>query len=113
MPIAIYNTLTRRKEEFVPREPGKVGMYVCGVTPYAPAHLGHGRHAVAFDVVRRWFSYRGYEITYVMNVTDVEDKIISAAEREGRSWREIAEVYAASYWDELAALAVLPPSITP
>ncbi len=113
MPISIYNTLSRRKEEFVPREAGKVSMYVCGVTPYAPAHVGHGRSAVAMDAVRRWLSYRGYEVTYVMNVTDVEDKIIAASQREGRPWREVAEEYAASYWRELEELAVLPPTVTP
>ncbi len=113
MPIRIYNSLTRRKEEFASREAGKVGMYVCGVTPYAPAHVGHGRSAVTMDVVRRWLTYRGYEVTYVVNVTDVEDKIIAASQREGRSWREVAEGYAASYWGELEDLAVLPPTITP
>jgi cysteinyl-tRNA synthetase len=113
MPIRIYNTLSRRKEEFAPREAGKVSMYVCGVTPYAPAHVGHGRSAVAMDAVRRWLSYRGYEVTYVMNVTDIEDKIIAASQGEGRSWREVADEYAASYWRELEGLAVLAPTITP
>ncbi len=113
MPVRIYNTLTRTKEELVPREPGKVGMYVCGVTPYAPAHVGHGRHAVVFDVIRRWLMHRGYDVTYVMNITDVEDKIIAAAEQEGRSWREVADRYTASYWAELAELGVLPPTVAP
>ena len=113
MPISIYNTLTRRKEEFVPRDSGKVGMYVCGVTPYAPAHVGHGRFAVVFDVVRRWLTYRGYEVTYVMNVTDVEDKIFAASQQASLSWREVADHYAASYWTELDELAVRPPTITP
>ena len=113
MALKIYNTLTRRKEEFVPREPGKVSMYACGVTPYAPAHVGHGRSAVALDVVRRWLMYRGYEVTYVMNITDVEDKIIAAANQEGRSWREVADEYAASYWQETSELAVLPPTVAP
>ena len=113
MPIHIYNTLTRSKETFVPREPGKVGMYVCGVTPYAAAHVGHGRSAVAMDVVRRWLVYRGYEVTYVVNVTDVEDKIIAASQQEGRGWREVADEHAASYWGELEELAVLPPTVTP
>ena len=66
-------------------------MYVCGVTPYAPAHLGHGRSAVAFDIVRRWLTHRGFEVTYVYNITDVEDKIIAASHREGRGWKELAE----------------------
>jgi cysteinyl-tRNA synthetase len=113
MAIRIYNTLTRRKEEFKPREPGKVGMYVCGVTPYAPAHMGHARSAVVLDAVRRWLLYRGYEVTYVMNVTDIEDKIFAAAQREGRGWREVADEYTASYWKELDELAVLRPTVTP
>ncbi len=113
MAIQIYNTLARQKEEFVPREPGKVSMYVCGVTPYAPAHVGHGRSAVAFDVVRRWLTYRGYEVTYVMNVTDIEDKIIAAAHDEGREWREVADEHTETYLDELRALAALPPTAMP
>ena len=113
MAIVIYNTFTRQKEEFVPREAGKVSMYVCGVTPYAPAHVGHGRSAVAFDVVRRWLIYRGYEVRYVVNVTDVEDKIIAASQREGRDWQEVAERYTASYLDELRGLGVLPPTVMP
>ena len=113
MAIVIYNTFTRQKEEFVPREAGKVSMYVCGVTPYAPAHVGHGRSAVAFDVVRRWLIYRGYEVRYVVNVTDVEDKIIAVSQREGRDWQEVAERYTASYLDELRGLGVLPPTVMP
>jgi len=113
MPIRIYNTLGHRKEEFVPRDSGKVGMYVCGVTPYAAAHVGHGRFAVAFDVVRRWLTYRGYEVRYVMNVTDVEDKIIAASHEEGRSWREVADEYTASYLEELGELGVERPTIMP
>jgi cysteinyl-tRNA synthetase len=113
MPIRIYNTLTRRKEEFSPREAGKVSMYVCGVTPYAPPHIGHGRFAVAFDVVRRWLEYRGYEVTYVMNVTDIEDKIFAASQREERDWREVADEYNTSYLMDLADLSVLPPTAMP
>jgi cysteinyl-tRNA synthetase len=113
MPIRIYNTLTRRKEEFSPREAGKVSMYVCGVTPYAPPHIGHGRFAVAFDVVRRWLEYRGYEVTYVMNVTDIEDKIFAASQREERDWRDVAEQYNTSYLMDLADLSVLPPTVMP
>ena len=113
MALQIYNTLTRRKEEFAPREPGKVRMYVCGVTPYAPAHVGHGRSAVAFDVVRRWLAYRGYDVTYVYNITDVEDKIIAAAERTGRSWQEVAGSNTESYLEELKLLGVQPPTLMP
>ncbi len=113
MAIVIYNTLTRQKQEFTPREPGKVSMYVCGVTPYAPAHVGHGRSAVAFDVVRRWLTYRGYDVTYVYNITDVEDKIIAAAQREGMSWQEVADRNTESYLAELEQLGVQPPSYMP
>jgi cysteinyl-tRNA synthetase len=113
MAIQIYNTLTRAKEDFVPREPGKASMYVCGVTPYAPAHVGHGRSAVAFDVVRRWLAYRGYEVTYVYNITDIEDKIIAAAQREGVSWQEVTDRNTESYLAELAQLGVLPPTHMP
>jgi cysteinyl-tRNA synthetase len=111
--IHIYNTLTREKEEFAPREPGKATMYVCGVTPYAPAHVGHGRSAVVFDVVRRWLVRRGYCVTYVYNITDVEDKIIAAAQREGRGWKEVARQYTESYLEELDRLSVLPPTHMP
>ena len=113
MALTIYNTLTRRKEEFQPREPGKVGMYVCGVTPYAPAHVGHGRSAVVFDVVRRWLTHRGYQVTYVYNITDIEDKILAAASREGVTWKEVAQRHTESLLADLEALSVLPPSHLP
>jgi len=77
--MRIYNTYTRTKEEFVPVTAGKVGMYGCGVTPYKPSHLGHAMQAVIFDVIRRYFEYKGYKVTYVRNYTDIDDKIISAA----------------------------------
>src|SRR5574340_83844 len=113
MAINVYNVLTRQKEELIPRDPGKIAMYVCGVTPYAPAHIGHARSAVVFDVVRRWLLYRGFEVTYVYNITDVEDKIIAASQRERCSWREIADRYTASYLEELRQLAVLPATHMP
>ncbi len=113
MAIQIYNTLTRSKEKFVPRGRGKASMYVCGVTPYAPAHVGHGRSAVAFDIVRRWLEYRGYEVTYIYNITDVEDKIFAAAQREGIGWQDVVERNTGSYLEELAQLGVRPPSYLP
>jgi cysteinyl-tRNA synthetase len=113
MAINAYNTLTRQKEELIPRDPGKIGMYVCGVTPYAPAHIGHARSAVVFDVVRRWLIYRGFEVSYVYNITDVEDKIIAASQRERCSWREIADRYMTSYLGELRQLGVLPATHMP
>jgi len=113
MALRIHNTLSREKEEFQPREAGKVSMYVCGVTPYALAHVGHGRSAVVFDVVRRWLMHRGYEVTYVCNITDVEDRIIAATQREKVSWRELADRYTGTYLRQLDALSVVPPTHMP
>jgi cysteinyl-tRNA synthetase len=83
MPLKIYNTLTRKKEVFSPVENGKVKMYVCGMTVYSDAHIGHARTYFAFDVIRRYFEFKGYDVTYVQNITDVDDKIIAAANKEG------------------------------
>jgi cysteinyl-tRNA synthetase len=83
MVLKIYNSLTRKKEEFTPIEKGKVKMYVCGMTVYSDAHIGHSRTYFAFDVIRRYFEYKGYKVTYVQNITDVDDKIINAANKEG------------------------------
>ncbi len=83
MTIHIYNTLTRKKDPFTPIETGKVKMYVCGMTVYSDAHIGHARTYVAFDVIRRYFEYKGYKVFYVQNITDVDDKIIAAANKQG------------------------------
>jgi len=83
MVLKIYNSLTRKKEEFIPVEKGKVKMYVCGMTVYSDAHIGHARTYFAFDVIRRYLDYKGYVVTYVQNITDVDDKIIIAANKEG------------------------------
>jgi cysteinyl-tRNA synthetase len=82
MPLQIYNSLTREKEAFEPVEAGKVKMYVCGMTVYSDTHIGHARTYLAFDVIRRYFEYKGFQVTYVQNVTDVDDKIIAAANKE-------------------------------
>jgi len=82
MSMRIYNSITRQKEDFVPVESGKVKMYVCGMTVYSDAHIGHARTYFAFDVIRRYFEYKGYKVTYVQNITDVDDKIIAAANKE-------------------------------
>ena len=91
--MKIYNTLTRQKEEFVPVHPGKVGMYVCGPTVYNYIHIGNARPMIIFDTVRRYFEYKGYEVNYVSNFTDVDDKIIKKANEEGVTATEIAERY--------------------
>ena len=109
----IYNTLTRKKEVFAPLRPPRVTMYVCGITAYDEAHLGHARAAVVFDVLYRFLRHLGYEVIYVRNYTDIDDKIINRARREGRPWREIAEQYIREYREETAALGVLPPTHEP
>jgi cysteinyl-tRNA synthetase len=113
MALVVYNTLSRRKEPFAPLEAGRVGMYVCGPTVYDHPHLGHARAAVAFDVIRRSFEFLGYRVTYVRNVTDVDDKIIARAAEEARTPWEVAEEYTRSYDEAMGALGVRPPNITP
>ncbi|MHA2620348.1 MAG: cysteine--tRNA ligase [bacterium JZ-2024 1] len=111
--IQIYNTLTRQMEAFEPLEPGKVRMYVCGVTPYDYSHLGHMRPAVIFDVVRRYFMFRGYKVTYVVNFTDVDDKIIQRSREQGADPCAYAEPFITDYYEALGALNVLPADVYP
>ncbi len=93
MSLAVYNTMSRRKEEFQPREEGKVSMYVCGPTVYNYIHVGNARTYLVFDVIRRYLAYKGYEVLYVQNFTDVDDKIINRAREEGKAPEEIARYY--------------------
>src|SRR3712207_270572 len=113
MSLAIYNTLTRRKEPFETIEPGKVKLYVCGPTVYDKAHIGHGMSAIVFDVIRRYLEYRGYEVRHVQNFTDVDDKIINRANAEGRDPHELAEQYIAEFRDHLEALHIKPATTYP
>ena len=106
--MKLYNTMTQQKEEFVPIEPGKVKMYACGPTVYNFIHVGNARPTIMFDVLRRYFEYRGYEVTFVQNFTDVDDKIIKRANEEGISSAEVAEKYIAEYFTDAKALGVLP-----
>ena len=91
--MKIYNTLTRKKEVFTPIEEGKVKMYVCGPTVYDLAHLGHARCYITWDVLYRYLKFKGYDVTYCRNVTDVDDKILKKAETEGKTPDEIAQKY--------------------
>ena len=91
MALQIYNTYSRKKEVFKPIEPGKVRMYVCGPTVYADAHIGHAMSALVFDVIRRYLEHKGYEVYYVMNFTDIEDKIIARSRELGIPSRELTE----------------------
>lgn len=113
MALRIYNTLTRRKEEFVSLRPGKVGMYVCGVTVYDLCHIGHARSIVLFDVIYRYLMDRGYEVTYIRNFTDVDDKIINRANKLGEDWRALADRYIDEFYVDMDPLGVLHPTIEP
>lgn len=104
--MKIYNTLTQRKEEFIPIEKNKVRMYVCGPTVYNYIHIGNARPAIFFDTVRRYFEYKGYEVNYVTNFTDVDDKIIKRALEEGADAAEISERYIKEFWTDMEALNV-------
>ena len=95
--IKLYNTLTGKKEEFVPIKPGKVTMYACGVTVYDYSHLGHARGAVSFDLIQRYFRRKGFDVMYVRNFTDVDDKIIHRAKEEGITAAEVAQKYIEAY----------------
>ncbi|NWN91525.1 cysteine--tRNA ligase [Marinobacter adhaerens] len=111
--IRIYNTLTQQKETFKPIEPGKVRMYVCGMTVYDYCHLGHARVLVAFDVVTRYLRNRGYEVTYVRNITDIDDKILRRAEENGEPFTQLTERMIDAMHEDEARLGVLPPSAEP
>jgi cysteinyl-tRNA synthetase len=111
--MRVFNTLSRSKEEFTPREPGKVAMYVCGPTVYNFIHIGNARTFLSFDVIRRYLIHRGFEVTFVQNVTDVDDKIINRANEEGSSAAEIAEDYTAAFIEQMHELGIEDPTIRP
>ena len=113
MSLKIYNSLTKKKEEFIPLQEGKVKMYVCGVTVYDRCHIGHARAAIVFDIIFRFLRYRGYGVTYVRNYTDVDDKIIQRANQEGVSCQEIAQRYIQEYEEDMRALGVERPTHEP
>ena len=113
MSLRIYNSLTRQKEEFVPLTPGEVRMYVCGVTPYDLSHIGHGRSVLAFDVIRRYLTFRGYRVTFVQNFTDIEDKIIARAAQIGEPWRDLVDRYIDAYNKDMEWLGIAPPTEAP
>jgi len=123
MALKVYNTLTRQKEDFVPRRPGFVGIYVCGPTVYDHAHIGHAKGYVSFDVIVRYLRYLGYRVRYVQNITDVghltddadegEDKILQRAAREQVQPMELVETFMRSYFEDMDALNVMRPDISP
>jgi cysteinyl-tRNA synthetase len=104
MTIQIYNTLSRKKEEFIPLEAGKVKMYVCGPTVYNYIHIGNARPAIVFDTVRRYFQYRGYDVRYVSNFTDVDDKLIRVANEVGTDVPTIADRFIDAYFEDVTKM---------
>lgn len=111
--LRIHNSLTGRKEAFVPRVPGRVGMYVCGITVYDFCHVGHARFLVVFDVVRRYLRHSGYQVTYVRNITDIDDKIIRRAAENGEPISDLTERFVRAMHEDCAALAVESPDFEP
>ncbi len=111
--LKIYNTLTRQKEDFKPLTAGKVGMYVCGVTIYDYCHIGHGRTFVAFDIVARYLRYAGYDLTFVRNITDVDDKIIKRANENNESCDELTARFTQAMHDDFDALNISRPDFEP
>jgi cysteinyl-tRNA synthetase len=113
MTLRIYNTLTGKKEEFVPLQEKKVGLYVCGVTVYDLSHIGHARSTIVFDTVYRYLRYRGYEVTYVRNFTDIDDKIIKRANDEGVDYKSITEKYIHEFNVDMGSLGLERPTVAP
>lgn len=111
MPIVVTNTLTRNKEVLEPRDPGKISVYVCGPTVYNHIHVGNARSSIVYDVIRRYLRWRGYEVTYVQNYTDIDDRIITKAQEEGRDPADVAREYSLAFEDVMKALGIEPPDI--
>jgi len=113
MSLKVYNTLTAKEEEFVPLNPGEVKIYVCGVTVYDVNHVGHGRSLIVFDMIRRYLRYLGYNVTFVRNFTDVDDKIINRAKNECVPFTVIADRYIKSYYEDAENFKIEPADIEP
>src|SRR4029453_7929732 len=111
--LQLFDTAKGAVAPFEPREPGKVSMYVCGPTVYGPPHLGHGRFSLVFDVLRRYLEWSGYDVTYVSNVTDIDDKIIQRALDEQRDWRDIARRCEDVWYRAMDAIDVKRPDHDP
>ena len=111
--MLLYNTLTRKKEPFIPQTPGMAGMYACGITAYDYCHIGHARSAIVFDILARYLRHTGLAVTFVRNFTDVDDKIITRANREGTSSEEVATKYIAAFHEDMDALGVIRADVEP
>src|SRR2546423_11964100 len=106
MSLRVFNTLTKQKELFDPVRPGKVGIYLCGPTVYKAPHIGHMVGPVVFDAIKRYLVFKGYDVTWVVNITDVEDKLIDASNKTGKSVQELADRYTKEYLECLVLLGV-------
>lgn len=113
MSLRLFNTMTRQKEEFKPREDGKVAMYTCGPTVYNYFHVGNGRMLVVFDMVRRYLMYKGYDVTFIQNFTDIDDKIIQRGKEEGMDPLVLSQKYIREYFQDAEALGIMPATIHP
>jgi len=113
MSLTLYNTRTKKKEPFVPLVPGQVRIYVCGVTVYDDCHLGHARSALVFDIIRRYLEYCGYQVTYVKNFTDVDDKILQRAQIDGIPWTQVTEKYIEAFYRDMGRLGIVAPTVEP
>ncbi len=113
MSLLIFNTLTRKKEEFVPLTEKQIGMYVCGVTVYDYCHVGHARAAIVFDTMYRYFQYIGYKVRFVRNFTDIDDKIINRANEEGIDWQEVNRKYISAFYEDMGKLNIASPTEEP
>ncbi|MFQ5863603.1 MAG: cysteine--tRNA ligase [bacterium] len=113
MPLKLYNTYSNRKEEFIPGQKGKVKIYVCGPTVYDYIHIGNARPFIVFDVLRRFLKYRGYEVTYVMNLTDIDDRIIERSKNEGVDTEEITEKYTEAFFEDIDELGIERADVHP
>jgi cysteinyl-tRNA synthetase len=111
--LKIYNTLTRRKEEFTPVHPGEVRIYACGPTVYNYFHIGNARPFIIFDTLRRYMEYRGYKVTFVQNFTDVDDKMIARAAEEKTTLKELGERFIAEYYKDAQGLGIRPADVHP
>ncbi|HAT51804.1 MAG TPA: cysteine--tRNA ligase, partial [Betaproteobacteria bacterium] len=111
--LKIFNSLTRNKDIFKPIQDNSVRMYVCGMTVYDFCHLGHARVLVVFDLVRRWFQASGYDVLYVRNITDIDDKIINRANENQESFLELTERFIQAMNEDASALGVVPPDVEP
>ena len=113
MALAVYNTMTRKKEIFVPLTEGRVNFYACGPTVYDYFHIGNARPLIMFDIFRRHLEYRGYTVNYIVNITDIDDKIINRANERGVDFHEITRRYTDAFFDGCEKLGVRPASIHP